>query len=244
MRTNEGAKKPIAPFRSSASDERKGVIAERLAEERGRLGLTQREFAHQMGVGLRTYSTYEAGHRSPSLDSLAPLIAIGVDLNWVAGGERASGAAPPAKDGLAAIGPEFVLLPRYEVRAAAGGGAVVTSEQVVDHLAFKAQWVRRTLRRNPEDLILIEANGDSMEPTIANGDLLLVDISITAFKDFAVYVMSMDGELVVKRIERNFATGGVLISSDNPRYRGQELTASQAQQLRIVGQVVWHGGCV
>lgn len=135
----------------------------------------------------------------------------------------------------------FILLPRYEVQAAAGGGAVVHSEQVVDHLAFKRDWIVHRLRRNPTALILIEAIGDSMETTISDGDLLLVDTSEGQLRDNAIYALSMDGALLVKRLQRRMS-GAVVVKSDNDRYEPEELTASEAEALRIVGQVVWHGG--
>ncbi|EKE78471.1 S24 family peptidase [Oceanibaculum indicum] len=135
----------------------------------------------------------------------------------------------------------YVQVPRYEVRASAGAGALVHSEQIVDYIAFREDWVRRTLRRSPRDICVIEAQGDSMEPTISNGDLLIVDMSIGTIRDAAIYVISWRGVLLVKRISPKL-TGELLIFSDNPRYSGDTLTADQAAELHVIGHVIWHGG--
>ena len=63
------------------------------------------------------------------------------------------------------------MVPRYEISASAGGGAAVYSEQIVDYLAFKTDWVRDHLRLPPEAIALINVTGDSMEPALSDGDL-------------------------------------------------------------------------
>ncbi len=141
--------------------------------------------------------------------------------------------APAAPDG-------FVLVPRYDVAASMGNGAVIHSEQVVDHLAFRAEWVRTELGTSPRNLILISAIGDSMEPSLRAGDLLLIDRSIESVRQDAIYAIAQDGELRIKRIQRLF-DGSLVIKSDNPNYRTEELTADQAERMRIVGRVVWSG---
>jgi len=134
-------------------------------------------------------------------------------------------------------------VPRYDVRAAAGGGAVIHSEQIVDYLAFKADWVRSTLRLNPSWLLLIEAVGDSMEDTISDGDLLLVNTHEPRIKENAIYAISVNGSLLVKRIQLKL-DGTLVVKSDNPRYDPEVVPPNEADQLRVIGQVVWHGGLV
>jgi len=253
------------PALGGSSDELPSAdLAARMKEAREQLGLKRpADLAERIGISARTYEGYEQGRSPPKVATLRGLAELGVDLNWLLTGEGTAIAPiqPMINSSLPRIarkssethaiamfasatelGPEFVLLPRYEVRAAAGGGAVVSSEQIVDHLAFKTDWVRHTLRRNPANLILIEAMGDSMEPTIADGDLLLVDTTEGKVRDNAIYALSVDGDLIVKRVQRAIASGGVTIISDNPRYQPQQLDAREVTQLRVIGQVCWHGG--
>lgn len=220
------------------------------------MGLTALEMADLVGLRDRkSWERYERGENSPKAEVLSRVAAAGINTNWLLTGQGSMrvAAVPPSPEAHEAgpavfrsaedLGDGFVLLPRYEVRAAAGGGAVINSEQVVDHLAFKASWVRHTLRRSPAALILIEAMGDSMEPTISHGDLLLVDTSEGRIRDNSVYVLSLNGDLIVKRIQRRLS-GEIEVMSDNARYSPDLIPPSQADQLRVVGLVVWHGGVI
>lgn len=135
---------------------------------------------------------------------------------------------------------DFVFVPQYDVRASAGHGSLVHSEQIVDHLAFKKAWVKNSLGCNAKDLALITVKGDSMEPTLSNDDLILVNLQRNQITNNAVYVLQYDGALLVKRIQR-LMNGSVVIKGDNPEYRAEELSANQAALLRVFGMVVWYG---
>lgn len=210
-----------------------------------------RKFAQKSGIPPSSLQYVLEGGRT-NVDNLVAIArAGGVSVDWLATGEGPMnpGAAvaaelqeAPAVYDADDLPDGFVLLPRYEVKAAAGSGALVHSEQIVDHLAFKRDWIVRQLRRNPANLILIEAMGDSMVPTIADRDLLLVDLGEASLRDNAIYALSLNGDVVVKRLERRM-NGAVRVISDNrQRYSDYELNPVEAGELRIIGQVVWHGG--
>lgn len=134
----------------------------------------------------------------------------------------------------------FVLVPRYDVAGSMGNGQVIHSEQIVDHLAFRAEWVRTELGTSPNSLVLISAVGDSMEPTLRAHDLLLIDRSVMTVKQDAIYAFAVEGELRIKRIQRLF-DGSLIIKSDNPGYSAETLPPDQAGLINIVGRVVWSG---
>jgi phage repressor protein C with HTH and peptisase S24 domain len=134
----------------------------------------------------------------------------------------------------------FVLVPRYDVQGSMGNGSVIHSEQIVDHLAFRAEWVRTALGASPEHLVLISAIGDSMEPTLRAGDLLLIDRSVTGVKHDSIYAFAVGDELRVKRVQRLY-DGTLIVKSDNPGYSSETLTPEQADKVNIVGRVVWTG---
>ena len=117
---------------------------------------------------------------------------------------------------------------------------MIHSEQIVDHLAFRAEWVRTELGTSPANLVLISAVGDSMEPTLRAHDLLLIDRSVMAVKQDAIYAFAAEGELRIKRIQRLF-DGSLVIKSDNSAYGSEMLSAEQAGSINIIGRVVWSG---
>jgi len=117
---------------------------------------------------------------------------------------------------------------------------MVHSEQIVDHLAFRSAWVRNALDVSVQALALISVKGDSMEPTLSNGDLILVDTGTNKVEDNAIYVLRYNGSLMVKRIQRKI-DGTLIIKSDNVVYEPETLTGEAVNNLHVVGRVVWSG---
>lgn len=240
---------------------------ERVKNVREALGKTQKEMAGIVDVGLRTWQQYEEGKHDPSWKVVMKLAELGCNTDWLASGEGKmwrSGCGPwvdrmvAAADRLdaarEAIEPSkaevepypsktvlesFVFIPRYEVSASAGGGSMIRSEQIVDHLTFKKEWIHR-LGLSEKDLALINVNGDSMEPTLSDMDLILIDLRARDVKDNAIYVLQVDSGLLVKRIQRRL-DGSVIVSSDNKMYEPETYNGDRLELLNIVGRVVWCG---
>lgn len=131
-------------------------------------------------------------------------------------------------------------VPRYEVAASAGGGAFVESEQIVDYLSFRSEWVRNTLGVSVKDLALINVIGDSMEPTLSDGDVVLLDMTFRGVQDSSIYVLQLNGTLLVKRIQHKL-NGSLVIKSDNKLYEPETVTGDEVNQLKIIGRVIWAG---
>jgi len=134
----------------------------------------------------------------------------------------------------------FILIPRYNVEASAGGGAVVSDEQVVDRLAFREEWVRHALGVKPQDLALVTTIGDSMEPTLHPGDVVMLDMSVTQIQNNALYALQVNGSLLVKRVQR-MMDGRVIIRSDNDLYEPETISTDMADSIKVVGRIVWAG---
>jgi len=143
---------------------------------------------------------------------------------------------------------EYAYIPLYDVRAAAGHGAIVDSEQVIDSLCFKKEWIHNELRANPNDLYLIYVSGESMEPTLRPGDIILVDRRDTTVRRDGIYVLTMDNTLLVKRLQ-SLPGGKVRVMSDNPAYAPFDMDKGlldaefqdDAEGAGVIGRVVWTG---
>ena len=120
-----------------------------------------------------------------------------------------------------------------DVRLAAGTGEVVFEESAEVSIAVAAgalaSWAR------PERLTCVRAAGDSMEPTIRDGDLVAVDSGRTDPLEGSVFAVRTDTGLVVKRLRQT--AGGWLLTSDNRTYAPRPVAADD----RILGQVAWCG---
>ena len=200
---------------------------------------TQKEAAQAIGRAPETLQNWVKG-RMPYFGDVARMAIVkGVRLDWVATGRGAmfAGERDPA------LNAEYVFIPRYNVRAGAGAGQPVLSEEFEGFLAFRQEWIRRKLRRNPDNLAVIEAFGDSMTPTISDGDVMLVDLSEDRVRGSAIYVMLAGDEAVVKRVELRL-DGSLLVKSDNPSYEPITFPRDEADDLRVIGKVVWSGGLI
>ena len=216
---------------------------------------TRQEAAEAADISTNQLARYIKGANSAAFPVLARLaVAKGIDLNWLATGDGQMIRDDPSAyarealvrkiqrldDADAALPSDFVLVPRYDIEASAGPGTFADTERVVDHLAFNADFVRRTLHLDPHHLVLITAVGDSMEPIIRSGDLLLIDTSVAAFLEDAIYVVSLGEILMVKRVQR-FFNGAVTVKSDNAAYVEQTLSAEETATIHVAGRVRWIG---
>lgn len=139
------------------------------------------------------------------------------------------------------IPPGYTLIPHIDVKAAAGDFVLLPGEEIVDFILFLTDYLRRDLRVNPDNVVVIQAKGDSMDPTIRDTDLLLVDLGQAFDADDAVYVLNYEGRIMVKRLQFRF-DGALKIMSDNPKYEAQLVQKTDGDRIRLVGRVVWSGG--
>ncbi len=113
----------------------------------------------------------------------------------------------------------MVEIPTLDVDASAGFGAIATSENRQNRMGFDEKWLRKITPAKAPSLSLIRVMGDSMEPTLSNGDDVLVDASDhgSRLRD-GVYVIRSDDALVVKRIALGPSGKLITIASDNAAY--------------------------
>lgn len=132
----------------------------------------------------------------------------------------------------------LAFVPRLELEAAAGAGALAGSERAAGSIGFDRRWLR-ALGLLPENLSIIEVKGESMVPTLNNGDAIMVDRADRAdrLRD-GIYVLRLDEALMVKRVALSPRKGGTLtVSSDNPHYPRWDNV--DRALIDIVGRVVW-----
>lgn len=137
----------------------------------------------------------------------------------------------------------FVAVPVYSVKVSAGHGAEVVQEKPVDWLHFKRAWIKTELRVSVSDLYLLYVEGDSMEPTLSEGDIVLIQRhGVGPLRD-GIHVLRMGNALHVKRVQ--FLPGGKLkVTSDNTAYEPftVDLTnEAEASQVELIGRVIWCG---
>ena len=134
----------------------------------------------------------------------------------------------------------LIKVPRLNVDASAGPGAFNDGESGSAHIGFDEKWLRRVSRSKSSDLSVIKVQGDSMTPTLSDGDDILVDAGdgVERLRD-GIYVLRRDDVLLVKRIAPSPASRRIIIKSDNDSY--PSWADCELADVDIIGRVVWVG---
>ena len=134
-------------------------------------------------------------------------------------------------------GQSFLRLPVFDIEASAGLGVPVGPEVQLGSIAFDPHFLRAQGAR-PDQCSIIAASGDSMQPVIPDGSLLVVDHSQKEVRNGHIMVVNVGEDLLVKRIRRR-VDGLIELISDNPAYAPETLGPDALAHLRVVGRVVY-----
>ena len=206
-----------------------------------------RAFSRRVGVVPTNLQNYLNGS-VPGIDKAAAIAdATDVALSWLVTGQgprnQAKGAAQVALvEGFDENDDarDFTLVPRLEVSASAGHGLVAIAEEVTERLAFKTEWLR-DMGLSPMSVALVTCRGNSQDPVIKDGALMLVDTRPDQhIRSGCFYIIVLDGDVLVKLVNRRI-DGTIELKSINPDYPTEVVDAQQLDRLHIPGQVVWAG---
>lgn len=133
--------------------------------------------------------------------------------------------------------PEFVKIPLVKLKLSAGITGFHTEPEPRDGgtIGMRSAWVDRT-RLNPEYLYAITVGGDSMEPSLHDGDIVVINVADKKLVDGAVYAFNYEGEAVVKRLSRD--AGQWWLTSDNPDQRKYHRKLCTGAACLVIGRVV------
>jgi phage repressor protein C with HTH and peptisase S24 domain/DNA-binding XRE family transcriptional regulator len=120
------------------------------------------------------------------------------------------------------------VVPLLDQRLSAGPGAALPEADEVRALIQ----VPGYLRQYGEDIAALTVDGDSMEPTLRRGDMVVCDS--LGWSGEGIYAVRMGGSGFVKRITRR--PGKVVVLSDNPKYPPQE-EPEGSEDFAIIGRV-------
>lgn len=208
----------------------------RIREARRRTGWTIEELSRRVAMHSNTVGRIERGTSEATAEQQLRLAgALGVSPESLS-------AFPQVINAVHDSSHEFALINEIDARVSAGNGSDNNQPQeVIGRFAFSREWLQKR-RLRPHDCCIIRARGKSMADRINDGDILLVDQSIRTMGEDGVYVIERDGLDYVKLLQKDFVSGGVHIISYNPDFPAQFVEGRHADELRISGRVVWHGG--
>ena len=144
------------------------------------------------------------------------------------------------RDDGAEIQPGMISVSRSAVRVSAGPGAIPASEEGQPYFAFDRRWLKALTGASVEHLSIVRVEGDSMAPTLGDGDDVMLDLRDAGgpLRD-GIYVLRIDERLLVKRLAVHPMGRHVTVQSDNPAY--PDWPDCGIEDVHCIGRVIWAG---
>ena len=193
-------------------------IKAKLAEK----GKTQEWLCKETGMDLQSMRNRIYKSRFPSIEEALRILSIF--------GTTAEEFFGISNEGLkSTISEDVMLIPVVEQAFSAGHGQFVPdSDTVTDYIAGPKE-----LRKYDDKFAASRVKGDSMEPTLFSGDIIICDMNGYDGDD-GIYTIIYKGKGFVKRLQRT--SDGVKIISDNKFYDPM-FESSESEDFRVIGKV-------
>ena len=205
--------------------------------------------AIKIGLSAQAASNWKKGKIGrDTIEKLAELLKV--DAGWLLTGNSADniqqtdGTPVVAWESPEDLDPNtYVIIPHVDVKFSAGNGHLAAYEPSHRDVgsAQLLSWVHKK-KVSPKNLITVDIDGDSMEPNIKSGSVVMLDKSINTLEQVQsgkVYAIRYGNELKIKRLSRRF-DGALIIDSDNPQYQREIVEPEQLEHISIIGKYVSH----
>ena len=211
------------------------MLGERLKQLRKEHGYTQKQLAQTLRVDQTAVSYWEQEKTNPDMErqiALADLFGVSVDYLW--GREppsslHAKGWIPtsgiPAKPN---SGDEVMVPILGCVRAGMGG---LAEQQIIGYEPAPARYLS-----GGQQCFWLEVEGDSMQPRIEPGDMILVQARPSVDNGDLAVVTVDDEEGVVKKVF--YGRNWIELRSFNPYYPPRRFENEEVERIRVMGKVV------
>lgn len=133
----------------------------------------------------------------------------------------------------------FAMVKRADVVFSNGRGKLIFEEGAKAPLSFRRDYLRK-LGISEKNAVVVDSDGRSNEPTIADGAVLLVNRSAQQIQNGKMYAFRYDGQLIVKRLHR-IDEETVLAIPDNPDREAfpEQRYQDDGQDFELIGRVLW-----
>lgn len=172
-----------------------------------------RRLEEQYRMGTFYLDTHQGGGATADIPGALPVVAVEAD------------------------DPAFIQIPMVKLRLQAGVTGFQTEPERRDGgtLGMRRNWIERT-GYNPNALIAIQVKGDSMEPSLYEDDIVVINTMDRKPADGQVFAINYEGEAVVKRFSRD--AGDWWLTSDNADQRKHHRKLCRGDACIVIGRVV------
>lgn len=215
-------------------------INDRLRLIRENIGESQSKFCKRFSLPQQTYANYELNKRSIPDDLKMKLFSeLDVDLNWLVTGHGTmfrDGSGAEACGDIPSIPEDKYthLIPMTNLKVSAGGGSEWESGDENGGMLPIPMNIYRMYKSY--DLAGVTVAGDSMEPTLRDGEPVVYAKGV--LEGDGIYVISILDELFVKRLSIDMLDKTVTIISDNPMY-SRKVYPMEREGFQILGKVIF-----
>lgn len=197
------------------------------------MNLGQRELAERAKVSTSSIGNLEAGLRQQPRQLLSIARALEVSPGWLETGKGEP--RPPMVDMDAHPDLVSVRTVKMTLRAGVNGFSVDGDQSDGPPIFFRADWLQDRGYK-PYNLVAIKVQGASMEPTLHQGDMVVINTADTEPKDGKAFAVNYEGEALIKRMHRD--SGAWWLSSDNPDQRRFPRKECAEGSCIIIGRVI------
>lgn len=199
----------------------------RLKELREKAGYSQQGFADAIGVKQSTVGNWEAGAREPKFEIMERLADFfGVSVDYLLGRDVShnySESLKPSKEGskwIPVLGTVVAGIPLEAI------------EDIIDYEEISPQMASQG------DFFALQIKGDSMEPKMSSGDIVIVRAQNDCDTGDIAIVLVNGNEATVKRIKKG--PEGLMLIPNNPAYEPMYYSNAEIESLpvRVIGKVV------
>lgn len=132
---------------------------------------------------------------------------------------------------------DCITIEHIHINPSCGTGTIVLAEADVTPVKIGREIIKNVWNSKPEDLKIFKASGDSMQETITDNDLLLIDLSKTDYRNGGIFLLTINNDWYIKRLRMRL-TGELDIISDNPKYPIETLKPDTTVEIKVIGRVI------
>lgn len=216
------------------------TLPDRLIELMETRDFSQSRLARAVGVTQQTIGKLVRGETNNSVHIHKIAKQLGTTVEYLTGesDNRGEGAMPVPNARMVAEQLSAILIPEIDIAYSMGGGITIDDYHGKEMVPFPRDWLRQIIRGSFDQVFVARGSGDSMMPTLLDGDIIVVDTAQRQIdRQDALWAISYGDLGMVKRVRKQ-PDGGYQINSDN-----QSVSAITAydDEMHVIGRVIWLG---
>lgn len=207
-------------------------LGKRLKQALRKLDLTQVALSKQINISNVVINRYIKDKTMPDLNFLNKLATnLNININWLITGE---GTMFPTRNVKQFGDREFYYMPIFE-SVSCGSPQEIESAEPIDHILVDTN----SLSGDFNSYFSFFASGDSMEPYISNGDVVIVkQDSEWQHAEDRICVVNVEGEITLKKVKTFMDGQEILLQPYNKDHQPILLDKERARNSLLVGIAV------